>query len=388
MYKAALKLQFFSIMFTFFVMGSIEMVGIASNYIKVSLDISDTKANFLPFLVYIWFFVCTIPTGLIMDKLGRKYTLLVSMLILCISMLIAILGDSYGVMLFSFILLGIGNVCVQSSLYPLVSGIVQGEMLSRRLSVGQFVKTLSSFSAPYITMLGALFCVHFLNLGWRVVFLFYLIITILCMIILSVSGIKNLKDIKEKFTFKESFLLLKNKYVLFAFIAIMCHVGIDISTNTVSPKILMERLDLPLDKASFGASLYFMARLFGCFMWAFLLKYISNKRFFGISIFIISFSLAGLLFAQDKLLIYSFIALVGIGNSNLFPVIFSYAVLNNPAKKNMLSELMIMGQAGGAIFPLLMGIVFDIIGLFGSLLVLGLGVIYLVFFAIKLKNNN
>ena len=66
------KIQIISIMICFFAVGSIEMVGIASNYIKVNLNLSDTKANLLPSLTYIWFLICTIPTGLLMNVIGRK----------------------------------------------------------------------------------------------------------------------------------------------------------------------------------------------------------------------------------------------------------------------------------------------------------------------------
>ena len=239
------------------------MVGIASNYIKTSLHTSDTKANLLPFLVYIWFFICTIPVGMIMDKIGRKQTAKLSMLFMCLSMVIALVGTSYSFMVASFILLGIGSVSLQAAMYPLVSHITDNNRLPRTLTIGQLIKTLSSFSAPYITMIGSIYLFHFFNLGWRIVFLFYLIITFLAIIFLSVSKIPNIKDNESEFTLKQCFLLLKNNIVLLSFIAVMCHVGIDISTNTVSPKILMDRLNLPLDKASFGASLYFIARQIG-----------------------------------------------------------------------------------------------------------------------------
>ena len=77
-----LDLQIISIMICFFVVGSIEMVGIASNYIKVSLHINDAKANLLPSLVYIWFFVITIPAGLLMHKIGREKAVILSMAVM------------------------------------------------------------------------------------------------------------------------------------------------------------------------------------------------------------------------------------------------------------------------------------------------------------------
>ncbi|MBQ1592663.1 MAG: hypothetical protein II077_11560, partial [Treponema sp.] len=45
---------------------------------------------------------------------------------------------------------------------------------------------------------------------------------------------------------------------------IMCHVGIDVGTNTTAPKILMERLGKSLNDAAFATSLYFIFRTIGC----------------------------------------------------------------------------------------------------------------------------
>ena len=167
----------------------------------------------------------------------------------------------------------------------------------------------------------------------------------------------------------------------------MCHVGIDISTNVVAPKIMMYRLDLVIEKASFGASLYFISRLAGCFLWTLLLNKMSRAKFFYISVSLILFAMIGLFFAHSKTLIYICIIMIGLGNANLFPVLFSQAVLCMPNQKNVISTLMIMGQAGGAIFPILMGLAFDKVGLIGSLSVLFIAVIYLVFFSIRMRKS-
>ena len=119
--------RFFSIMsliICFYAMGAIEMVGIASNYIRVELHTSDAKANLLPSLVYIWFLIITVPAGLLMNKIGRKNAVLLSMSLMLFAMLFPLFGASYNLMLFSFFLLGISNVSLQQSLYPLVSHII------------------------------------------------------------------------------------------------------------------------------------------------------------------------------------------------------------------------------------------------------------------------
>lgn len=379
--------QIISLMICFYAMGSIEMVGIASNYVKVELNISDAKANLLPSLVYIWFIVCTVPTGYLMDMIGRKRTVILSMFLMMIAMIFPFFGDSYSLMICCFIFLGIGNVCMQTSLYPLISNVINENHLASNLTLGQFVKTLSSFSAPYVAMLGALYLTKFIGIGWRVLFVFYFIVTFIAIAFLWYSKIENIKDNERVTTYLESFSLLKHKFILLSFIGVICHVGIDISTNTIAPKLMMYRTGVEIEKASFAASLYFIARLLGCLSWSIFLKKVSRKLFFYISIALILFAMVGLYFAKTEVSIYSCIFMIGIGNANLFPVLFSQAVLSQPDKHNIISVLMIMGQAGGAVFPILMGLAFDKVGLFGSISVLLIGVAYLVFFAIKLGLN-
>ncbi len=374
-------------MICFFVVGSIEMVGIASNYIKVSLHINDAKANLLPSLVYIWFFVITIPAGLLMHKIGREKAVILSMAVMALSMVLPVFGSSYPLMVTSFIILGIGNVSLQTSLYPLLSGTISGKELAVNLTFGQFIKTLSSFSAPYIAMLGSVYLTYRTGLSWHLLFIVYLIITLFSMIMMSMAKFDKSPDKEDTPSFRECIKLLKKPVVLFAFIGVMCHVGIDISTNTVAPKLLMYRLGYVIDKASFGASLYFIARLTGCFFWTFFLKKVNNKVFFFISVIMILCALTGLFFADSSFAIFACIVIIGFGNANLFPVLLSQAIINVPGNKDVISVLMIMGQAGGALFPFSMGIAFDHVGMNGSLSILMIGVLYLLFYAFRTEKH-
>lgn len=382
-----LHLQLISIMLCFFAMGSIEMVGIASNYIKIDLHISDTKANLLPSLVYIWFLICTIPTGMLMNRIGLKRTVVITMAVMALSMVMALGSNAYPYMVVCFIILGISNVSMQASLYPLLSNIISGKKLANSLTIGQLVKTLSSFSAPYVAMLGSLYFIHFFHLGWRILFLYYFIIITLALFMLFSSKIENLHKKEEISNYMKGFGLLKNRFILLSFIGVMCHVGLDISTNTIAPKLLMYRCGLAIEEAAFGASVYFIARLAGCLLWAFLLSKISRKGFFFISVSLILVAIIGLFFAKTEGLIYTCIIMIGFGNANLFPVFYSQAVLSRPDQKGVISTLIIMAQSGGAIFPIAMGIAFDETGLTGSLSVLFIGVIYLIFYAFWFKTN-
>ena len=381
----SIKLTLVPVMLCFFVMGFVDLVGIASNYVKEDLNLNDATANLFPSLVFFWFLIFSVPTGMLMNKIGRKKTVLLSLLVTVISLLLPLFGETFGIMLVSFSLLGIGNALMQTSLNPLVSAVTSGKNLASTLTFGQFVKAIASFMAPYIAMWGAVASIPEFGLGWRVLFPIYMIIGVCATLFLAGTPIEEEKTEGKASGFVDCLALLGKPIVLFSFIGIMCHVGIDVGTNTTAPKILMERLGWTLNEAAFATSLYFIFRTIGCFTGTVFLRMMKPRVFFTISIVMMALSMAGLFFGESKMMLYIAIALVGYGNSNVFSIIFSQALLSVPEKKNEVSGLMIMGLFGGTVFPLIMGVASDAIGQIGAVLVMSVGVLYLFSYINKVK---
>ena len=286
---------------------------------------------------------------MLMNKIGRKNTVLLSLVITVISLLLPVFGESYGLMLVSFSLLGIGNALMQTSLNPLITNVIQGDSLASTMTFGQFVKAIASFMAPYIAMWGATAALPSFGLGWRVLFPVYMAIGILASVLLLVSPIQREAVPDKASSFADCFKLLGKPIVLLSFLGIMCHVGIDVGTNTTAPKILMERLGMTLTEAGFATSLYFICRTVGCLSGSFILSRFSHKKFFLVSVIMMILAMVGLFFRTGKAILYAAIALVGFGNSNIFSVVFSQALLSVPDKQNEVSGLMIMGLFGGTI---------------------------------------
>lgn len=372
------------IMLCFFAMGFVDLVGIASNYVKADLNLTDSEANIFPSLVFFWFLIFSVPTGILMNKIGRKKTVMLSLVVTFVSLLIPVFGDNYGVMLCSFSLLGIGNALMQTSLNPLLSNIISGDKLASSLTFGQFVKAIASFLAPYIAMWGATQAMPTFGLGWRVLFPVYMVIAVIAVLWLGATPIEEEKPDKAS-GFVSCLKLLGSPFILLCFLGIMCHVGIDVGTNTTAPKILMERLGMTLDEAGFATSLYFIFRTLGCFSGAIILQKVSARSFFVVSVICMLLAMAGLFVSDAESVIYTAIALIGFGNSNIFSIIFSQALLAVPEKKNEISGLMIMGLFGGTVFPLFMGFASDAMGQDGAVAVMTVGVIYLLFYTLKIK---
>ena len=374
------------VMLCFFTMGFVDLVGIASNYVQKDLMLSDAKANMMPSLVFFWFLIFSVPTGMLMNRIGRKKTVLLSIAVTAVSLMLPLFGNSFPLMLISFSLLGIGNALMQTSLNPLISNIVNPSALASTLTFGQFVKAIASFLAPYIAMWGATQAIPSFGLGWRVLFPIYMIIAVIAVFALSATKIQEEK-VEKASGFKDCLSLLGRPFVLLCFLGIMCHVGIDVGTNTTAPKILMERLGFGLDEAAMATSLYFIFRTIGCFSGSFILRFVKPRLFFGISAAMMIASMAGLFVADTKMMLYICIALVGFGNSNIFPIIFSQALLSEPQRQNEVSGLMIMGLFGGTIFPLAMGFASDLAGQAGSVAVMAVGAVYLMVYTFMIKKE-
>ena len=378
------KLVLIPLMLCFFAMGFVDLVGIASNYVKEDLQLTDSVANVFPSLVFFWFLIFSVPTGILMNKIGRKKTVLLSLIVTLVSLVLPILGENFGIMLISFSLLGIGNALMQTSLNPLISTVIKGGHLASTLTFGQFVKAIASFLAPYLAMWGAMDLLPTLGLGWRALFVIYLVMGIFATLLLAGTPIEE-EPVGQASSVTSCLRLLGKPVVLLSFIGIMCHVGIDVGTNTTAPKILMERLGYSLNEAAFATSLYFIFRTMGCLTGSLFLRLLRTRTFFIISVVMMALSMAGLLFGHSQTVLYASIALVGYGNSNVFSMIFSQALTDMPEQKNEVSGLMIMGLFGGTVFPLLMGFASDAVGQMGAVAVMAVGVIYLFSYIGKLK---
>ena len=382
--KKSFLMMIAPVMLCFFAMGFVDLVGTASNYVQKDLGLTDAEANLFPSLVFFWFLIFSVPTGMLMNKIGRKNTVLVSLVVTTISLLLPLINDSYGMMLASFSLLGIGNAIMQTSLNPLVTNLISADKLASTLTFGQFVKAIASFLAPILAAWGATSVLPTFGLGWRAFLVLYAVISFLSISILSATPIQEEQPDKASGV-GECIKLLGSPFILLCFLGIMCHVGIDVGTNTTAPKILMERLSLPLEEAGFATSIYFIFPTLGCFSGAFILNKVSAKSFFGFSVAMMLLAM-GMLFVCDTLIpIYVGIGLVGFGNSNVFSIIFAQALLSSPKEKNEISGLMIMGLFGGTVFPLAMGFAADALGQVGAIAVMTVGVVYLLYFTTRIK---
>lgn len=370
------------ILFGFFVMGFVDVVGISTNYVKQDFGLSDTLANLIPMMVFLWFAIFSIPTGMLMGRIGRRNTVAVSLGITIVAMLLPLFLYDFASVLLAFALLGIGNTILQVSLNPMVASVVVPGKVTSVLTLGQFLKAVSSFLGPLIAGAAASFWGN-----WKWIFAVYAVTTLLSLAWLLTGVHEEKKKSAQASTFATVCSLFKDRYIVMLFIGILLIVGIDVGLNTTIPKLLMEKTGMSVSEAGLGSSLYFSARTIGSFVGAFLLAKIASDHFMQYSMMLALVGFILLLLVNSLLWISVLVVIVGLACSNVFSIIFSYALQHLPERDNEISALMIMGVSGGALVTPLMGILSDAFGQVAGLSLLLFCLLYLGWISFRLQQR-
>lgn len=375
---------FIPVILSFFVMGIVDVVGVSTNYIRKDFSLDDFAASMIPMMVFLWFAIFSIPTGILMNRIGRKKTVLIAIAISLLSLLLPYLFYDFYVVIIAFALLGIGNTILQVSLNPLVASIVNGEKLASTLTFGQFVKAIASFVGPIIASIAAK------QYGdWRLIFIVFVAVSLIAFIWLYLTPIKadEKKETTGQTTFSSTLTLLKDNLILQLFLGIIFIVGIDVCMNTNTPQLLIQRLGMATDDAALGSSLYFAARTLGAFLGSFILMKCKPSVFLRINMIVAIIAFAIILFAAEQWLLFSAVILVGFTCANVFSIIFSVALQYKPQQTNEISSLMIMGVAGGAIITPIAGLLSKNMGLAAGFGLLLLCVIYILLLSLKFSKK-
>ena len=368
----------------FFIMGFCDIIGKASDYIKADFHLSDGVTGFLPSMVFIWFLVFAIPTSALMNKLGRKKTVLVSMAVTILGLFIPLIIYNLYSCLLAFAMIGIGNAILQVSLNPLLANVVANDKLTSSLTVGQVVKALSSLFGPFLLSLSfAQFNGH-----WYYALPILGVLTILSSIWLLSAKIAREQASSSEISFKAAFSLLKSPFIFLCFLGILFVVGVDVGLNYVGSKLLIGRCAEPTTTSATQTA-YFACRTFGALLGAVLLARVNEGRYFKINILLAILSLVVLFLIggdsiHSKSLIIALVGIIGFACASIFPIIYSRAIKAMPDKANEISGLMITGVSGGALIPALMGgltSATDGVGMYaqtGSLIVVMVCLLYLL----------
>lgn len=367
---------------SFYIMGFVDLVGVATGYVKQDFNLSDSVAQLLPFMVFIWFALVSIPTGIFQDRNGKRKTVVLSMVVTAIGLIIPFIYYSYSTAVIGFIILGIGNTILQVSANPLLIDISSKHSKAANLSLSQFIKAIASMLGPILTAGLAKYTDN-----WKLIFPIYAVVSILASLWLILVKIDESKPEKEPATFKSVLHLFKIKYIVVMMLSVFFMVGFDVAINSNIANYLSTRFTIDLDAASIGISVYFAALMVGRFAGAFLLRKLNIINFLVVSTILTLIGLAGIISINNLTIAWGMIFLTGIGFSNIFPIIFTIAVEKRPEYSNEISGMIILAVCGGAIIPPIMGLISDSFGVTQSLFVLVACILYVGYSAYYATKN-
>ena len=371
------------VLMAFFAASFCDMVGIGVDRVKLEFELSNTLAQLIPSAVFLWFFILSVPVGILQDRIGKRNMLNIGLVITALGLLIPFVFYTFGMVLFGFAMLGIGNTIVQVSANPLLVDVVPSNRRSSFLSLSQFVKAIGSMvAAP----LAGLFAAQFGD--WKILFIVFGIVSILTVLWLASTNIEETKNTGTRATFATSFKLLGHRYVALMVACIFLIVGIDVGINAVSGQFLLGKFNSEQTLAESARSLYFFGKMLGTFGGAILLTKLSSNKFFIWSSVAGLVSIVCLMIAPSEMLALVIIFIIGLGVSNIFPLVFSLTVEKYPDRANEISGLMIMAISGGAIIPPLMGWIGDISSVTMSLFILIAAAIFILTVSLNTKKSS
>lgn len=370
------------VLFSFVVMGFVDIIGVATGYVKQDFQLTDFIAQFLPMMVLLWFFVLSVPAGVLQDKFGKRNMLNVGMVIQAVGLGLPFVHYSFPMMFVSFILLGIGNTVIQVSANPLLQDVTPSDKLASFMSTSQFVKAIISFSGPLI----ATFMASFFG-NWKLVFAVYGITSLLAAFWLSVTPIQESKPERKPASFSSCFGLLKNRFVALMALSIFLIVGAEVSINTNIVSVLIAKYGLTLETAAIGISFFFAGETISRFLGAIILNVIKPRLFLFLTTLLSLLGVVGIFLAPTNAVAFAAILIVGLGAGNMFPIIFSLALEKMPERANEISGLLIMAVSGGAVIPLVMGFVSTTFGPIVSVSVVGACLLYVLWVSLYVQKN-
>jgi len=377
-----MKIRTYPVFLAFLCMGFADAVGPFVSLAKAQFSISTALASLIPFVGFIMFGLLSIPVGIYQDKKGKKFILMSGLAVGLAGMAVASLAlNSFLVFLVTILMLGASAAILQVAGNPIMRDVSPEGKYSRNLSLGQFVKAIGSLTGPVIPVVAA----RWLGLDWRVIFPLYAAGMLITLI--AVSGLK----VEEKgqpgsspASLRSSLALLKNGFVAVAVLGIFLYVGAEVCVSAGTPLLLKDNFAIDIERLGLlGTGLFFTTLTIGRFSGGVIMNWLSPQKTFIGTCFLSLAGLAGL-FVHDRTVAVVSVFIAGLGFANIFPLIFSIAVDRMPENTNALSGLMVTAIAGGAILPLIMGLITDRFDISAGFLVPLAALLYITWVAFKI----
>ena len=391
------------ILFVFFIISLLSnimgpLIPDIINDFKVSL----AMAGLLPFSFFIAYGVLSIPAGMAVEKYKEKWVMVFAFFIAFLGALLFSLFPSFPVALISLFMIGAGMAMLQVAINPLLRVAGGEEHFAFNSVMGQLAFGAASFASPklfsYLVVglethqktgeAGAIIEMFSKivpeNLPWVSLYWIFAVVAlfmVILMVIIKLPTVERADDEKSG-AWSIHLELFKNKTVLLYFLAIFAYVGTEQGVANWMSKFLSEYHGFdPRIEGANAISLFWGLLTAGCILGLVLLKFMDSrlvlKLFAGSAIITLTIAL----FGNAQMSLWAF-PMVGFFASVMWSVIFSLALNSVKKHHGSFSGILVSGIIGGALVPLIVGVLGDKIGLLGGMtfLYITLGYIFSIGF--------
>ena len=376
------------IFLAFLCMGFGDVVGPLTSQLQHAYNLSNFLAGLVTFMGFIMFGLLSVPMSLYQDRKGKKFVLQAGLILALAGLLLPIIGNysSFGLLLGSLLLLGTGATTLQVAGNPIMRDVSPQGKYSRNLSFGQFIKAIGSLSGALIPLAA----VNYFGKDWRILFPIYAVAVLITVVYLMSVKIEEKKDERAgpPASFGSVLKLLGNPYILMMVLGIFLYVGAEVSMSAKLPNYLEHKFNFNIETLGLlGTLFFFLALMTGRFLGGVILNWMSPKKFLILTAILSLVGIAGLYLAPTQVLGITAIAVIGLGFANVFPLIFSITIDHMPERSNEISGLMVTAIIGGALVPLVTGLVADMFTLMAGFVVPALCLFYILIISFNKANR-
>jgi len=398
------------VFFIFFVISFLtNILGPLIPDIIKDFKVSMAMAALLPFAFFIAYGIFSIPAGIAVEKYKEKPVIVFAFVIAFAGACIFSFFPSFPVALISLFMIGSGMAMLQVVINPLLRVAGGEEYFAFNSVAGQLVFGLASFLSPqlfsYLVLnlekypsgktnfvLNTLHSVVPASLPWVSLYWIFAIISLVMVLIMLPIKLPEVErnDDEKAGAWKTHVQLFKNKTVILFFIAIFAYVGTEQGVANWTSKFLSDYHGFdPRYEGADAVSLFWLLLTIGCVLGLVLLKFMDSKLVLKLFTAAAIISLTVGLSGPANVALWAF-PIVGFFASVMYSVIFSLALNSLKSNHGAFSGILCSGIIGGAVVPLIIGGLGDLIGLRGGMtfLYITLGYIFSVgFWARPLINN-
>lgn len=357
--RSAFLIPFFLVSSLFFLWGfAHSILEVLNPHFQASFHLSKTQAAWVQAAVYGGYFLMAMPAGSILRRWGYKAGVLTGLWLYGLGALLFIPGStlqSFPFFVGCLFIIGCGLTCLETSANPYVTVLGSPEGAERRINLAQSLNGLGWIVGPLVG--GQL-----LFSGGDIALPYTGVGLLVCGVAVVFSRLK-LPEIAEA---EEESDAVDNRLWTPAFYAgmgaLFLYVAAQTGVNSFFINYMVEQVDMTPTLASRylgfgGMGLFVLGRLSG----SWLMNYLKPVRLLGIYAGVSCLATVGIVAVSGYWTLGLFF-LVYLCESIMFPTIFSLALRDCHGHTKRASSYLIMTIVGGALSPLLMGMIADATG--------------------------